>query len=29
MVDKGLLERLKFVLEHPFERKTYTEAVEI
>ena len=29
MVDKGLLERLKFVLDHPFERKTYTEAVEI
>jgi len=29
MVDKGLLERLKFVLEHSFERKTYTEAVEI
>jgi len=29
MVDKGLLERLKFVLEKPFKRKTYTEAVEI
>jgi asparaginyl-tRNA synthetase len=29
MVDKGLLERLKFVLEQPFVRKTYTEAVEI
>jgi asparaginyl-tRNA synthetase len=29
MVDKGLLERLKFVLDHPFERKSYTEAVEI
>jgi asparaginyl-tRNA synthetase len=29
MLDKGLLERLKFVLDHPFERKTYTEAVEI
>ena len=29
MVDKGLLERLKFVLDHPFERRTYTEAVEI
>jgi len=29
MVDKGLLERLKFVLEHPFERKSYTEAVDI
>ena len=29
MVDKGLLERLRFVLDHPFERKTYTEAVEI
>ncbi len=29
MVDKGLLERLKFVLEHPFERKTYSEAVDI
>jgi asparaginyl-tRNA synthetase len=29
MVDKGLLERLRFVLDHPFERKTYTEAVKI
>jgi len=29
MLDKGLLERLKSVLDHPFERKTYTEAVEI
>ncbi len=29
MIDKGLLERLRFVLENPFERKTYTEAVEI
>jgi asparaginyl-tRNA synthetase len=29
MIDKGLLERLRFVLEQPFERKTYTEAVEI
>jgi asparaginyl-tRNA synthetase len=29
MVDKGLLERLKFVLEHDFVRKSYTEAVEI
>ncbi len=29
MVDKGLLERLRFVLDHPFERKTYTEAVDI
>ena len=29
MIDKGLLERLKFVLDHPFERKTYTEAIEI
>ena len=29
MVDKGLLDRLRFVLEHPFERKTYTEAIEI
>ena len=29
MVDKGLLERLKFVLDHPFERKTYSEAIEI
>jgi asparaginyl-tRNA synthetase len=29
MIDKGLLERLKFVVENEFERKTYTEAVEI
>ncbi len=29
MVDKGLLERLKFVLEQPFVRKSYSEAVEI
>ncbi len=29
MVDKGLLERLKFVLENDFVRKSYTEAVEI
>ncbi len=29
MVDKGLLERLRFILEHPFERKTYSEAIEI
>jgi asparaginyl-tRNA synthetase len=29
MVDKGLLERLRFVVDNPFERKTYTEAVEI
>jgi asparaginyl-tRNA synthetase len=29
MVDKGLLERLRFVLENKFERITYTEAVEI
>ena len=29
MVDKGLLERLNFVLDHPFERKTYSEAIEI
>ncbi len=29
MVDKGLLERLRFVLDHPFERKSYTEAVDI
>ena len=28
-VDQGLLERLNFVLNQPFERKTYTEAVEI
>ena len=29
MVDKGLLERLHFILEHPFERKTYSEAIDI
>jgi asparaginyl-tRNA synthetase len=29
MVDKELLERLNFVLDNPFERKTYTEAVDI
>jgi asparaginyl-tRNA synthetase len=29
MVDKELLERLEFVLDHPFERKSYTEAVDI
>ncbi len=29
MVDKGLLERLRFVMDNPFERKTYTEAVDI
>ena len=29
MIDHGLLERLNFVLNQPFERKTYTEAVEI
>ena len=29
MLDKGLLERLKSVLDHAFERLTYTEAVEI
>jgi asparaginyl-tRNA synthetase len=29
MVDKGLLERLRFVLENPFERRTYSEAIEI
>lgn len=28
-VDKGLLERLRFVLERPFQRVSYTEAVEI
>ena len=28
-VDKGLLERLKFVVERPFVRVTYTEAIEI
>ena len=29
MLDKGLLERLKFVLDHPFERRTYSEAIDI
>jgi len=29
MVDKGLLERLRFILEQPFVRKSYSEAVEI
>jgi asparaginyl-tRNA synthetase len=29
MIDKGLLERLKFVLENKFVRITYTEAVKI
>ena len=29
MVDKELLERLRFVLDHPFERRTYTEAIDI
>ncbi|MEZ5069397.1 MAG: asparagine--tRNA ligase [Bacteroidales bacterium] len=29
MVDKGLLERLHFVLGQPFERKTYSEAIDI
>lgn len=28
-VDKGLLERLEFVRDRPFERVTYTEAVEL
>jgi asparaginyl-tRNA synthetase len=28
-IDHGLLERLHFVLNQPFERRTYTEAVEI
>jgi asparaginyl-tRNA synthetase len=28
-VDKGLLERLKFVLERPFQRVSYTEAIEL
>jgi len=28
-VDKGLLERLRFTLERPFERLSYTEAVQI
>ena len=29
MIDKGLLERLRFVLEQPFERRSYSEAIEI
>jgi len=29
MVDKELLDRLNFVMDNPFERKTYTEAVDI
>ncbi len=29
MVDKGLMERLRFVLEHPFERMNYTAAIHI
>ena len=29
MIDKGLLERLKFVVENEFVRMTYTEAIEI
>ena len=29
MIDKGLLERLKFVLDNEFVRITYTEAIEI
>jgi len=29
MVDKGLLERLRLVLDQPFERQSYTDAVEI
>jgi asparaginyl-tRNA synthetase len=29
MVDKGLLDRLRFVLDQPFERRTYTEAIDI
>jgi len=29
MVDKGLLERLQFVLDHEFVRKTYSEAIEV
>ncbi|MFT5466642.1 MAG: asparaginyl-tRNA synthetase [Verrucomicrobiales bacterium] len=28
-VDKGLLERLKFVVDRPFERVSYTEAVDL
>ncbi len=29
MIDKGLIERLEFILNNKFERKTYTEAVDI
>jgi asparaginyl-tRNA synthetase len=29
MVDKGLLDRLRFILEHPFERRSYSEAIDI
>jgi len=29
MVDKGLIERLRFVLDHSFERKSYSEAIDI
>lgn len=29
MVDKELLERLRFILEHPFERRSYSEAIDI
>ena len=29
MYDNGLIERLKFVLENPFKRVTYTDAIEI
>jgi len=29
MIDKGLLERMQFVLDHSFERKTYSEAIHI
>jgi len=29
MVDKGLLERLDFILKNPFERRKYSEAIEI
>ncbi len=29
LIDKGLIERLEFILNNKFERKSYTEAVEI
>lgn len=29
MIDKGLMDRLNFVLAHSFERRTYTEAIRI